>query len=354
MALRRFPGCKVWHYQCRIGGKSWCRSTGETNKRKAAEAARVLQRQARLLRTRGRGSSTLLPAIVAEVERVEMDVGAREAQRVSQALTNFFTFAGNVALDRISSAMVETFQRRRLESVSTSTINKELSYLLRLLRLRGYAVQRPPAKRRRETQVRNITADEARQFFAACPEPLRLMYAMMYYTGARMSEIVPSEKSDHIPLLKTEVDLEACRLNLRTGKGHKGKRREVRRLSFPEELREPLRRQIESTEEEFVFPPFPNGGHAFDHILRATGIAKRNAAGEVLRAHSFRHAYGTGMAERVSPFEVQKLLGHASLQTTQRYVHIQAPDVTAPITIEFETREKKACEVVDVPKADAS
>ncbi|HEU5317145.1 MAG TPA: tyrosine-type recombinase/integrase, partial [Chloroflexota bacterium] len=51
----------------------------------------------------------------------------------------------------------------------------------------------------------------------------------------------------------------------------------------------------------------------------------RAAAGMTRRAtpHSLRHTFATHKAEQgVSPFQLQRWLGHASLNTTQLYVHL--------------------------------
>ncbi|HEY4690284.1 MAG TPA: tyrosine-type recombinase/integrase, partial [Anaerolineae bacterium] len=57
--------------------------------------------------------------------------------------------------------------------------------------------------------------------------------------------------------------------------------------------------------------------------VRAAGIAKR------LSPHSMRHTYALGrLRAGASPVAVQKLLGHASLSTTQKYVdHLELADL---------------------------
>jgi site-specific recombinase XerD len=51
--------------------------------------------------------------------------------------------------------------------------------------------------------------------------------------------------------------------------------------------------------------------------LKAAGITKKASP------HTFRHTFGTYKAEKgVSPFQLKEWLGHASLNTTQIYVHM--------------------------------
>jgi integrase len=48
----------------------------------------------------------------------------------------------------------------------------------------------------------------------------------------------------------------------------------------------------------------------------------RQAGIEPVTFHQLRHTYASYLAERASPFEVQRALGHAHIDTTMRYVHL--------------------------------
>lgn len=78
-------------------------------------------------------------------------------------------------------------------------------------------------------------------------------------------------------------------------------------------------RQIEST---YAFPSMDTGerlvdvGYAWDKARTAAGL--RN-----VRLHDLRHSYASALVnEGRSIHEVQKLLGHANVATTQRYAHL--------------------------------
>jgi len=61
---------------------------------------------------------------------------------------------------------------------------------------------------------------------------------------------------------------------------------------------------------------------AFALDLRDAGIAYRDDAGEYADLHSLRHYFGTRLAESdLSIHEVQRLMRHGSIVTTQRYMH---------------------------------
>jgi integrase len=57
--------------------------------------------------------------------------------------------------------------------------------------------------------------------------------------------------------------------------------------------------------------------HAHDRALKASGLEPR------FRLYDLRHTYGTRAIEAgVNPLTLAKLMGHADLKTTQRYVHL--------------------------------
>jgi integrase len=41
----------------------------------------------------------------------------------------------------------------------------------------------------------------------------------------------------------------------------------------------------------------------------------------VIRFHDLRHSFGTIMASRLPPILLKEMMGHASITTTERYIH---------------------------------
>jgi site-specific recombinase XerD len=133
-------------------------------------------------------------------------------------------------------------------------------------------------------------------------------------TGVRISELCALRVED--------IDLDGHLLHVRSGKGMQDRAIELEKrgiLAVKSWLR--------------VRPEVPN-----DHLflsrygepLGERGVRKlvakfRQRAGITKRAtpHSLRHTFATYKAEKgVSPFQLQEWLGHASLNTTQIYVHL--------------------------------
>ena len=160
MGLIRKPGRKVWTFQCKVSGRTWSRSTGETDRARAEAKIPGLRRLAELYRKQPQNSLRLKKAIVREVDRIQIDVSEAEATRMAYALTNFFGFVGDVPLEKITSDILEQYQRRRLIKASLSTVNREVYGIMRLLKLNGFMIQKPQPKRGKRTKHRPFTDDE--------------------------------------------------------------------------------------------------------------------------------------------------------------------------------------------------
>ncbi|KPL08199.1 hypothetical protein AMJ85_08620, partial [candidate division BRC1 bacterium SM23_51] len=249
----------------------------------------------------------------------------------------------------------EQYQRKRLGEVSRGTTNKEIVYLLRLLRLNGFVVPKPFPKRGRATEQRAFTPDELQRFFKACPERLKPLYALMLATGARLAELVPSDQSTHVVLLKTEVDLAAKRIVIRSAKTRSNTPGKVRVLQIPEDLAPMLEKWMREVDGPHVFRPLPNSHRDFDCILRKAGIPKADELGRKVTAHSFRHTYATFMAEATghNPFVLKEILGHKRLSMTERYCHPTAASLPPPLKtigplLDGETHVMGPCKILEI------
>jgi integrase len=326
---------KIWHYQTKINGKSWSRSTGETDKRRAEPKAKEIAAIAALLKKRPDASRQLSGAIMAEVERLESDVSDGQAERVGYALGNVLTRIGDRSLDRITFDMIEDYQRQRLAEVSRSTVDKELAYLLRVLYRAGYNIPKPSPKAGTQKRVRPFTDEETARFFDACPDRWLTIYATLYATGARLGDIVPSYRSSHTALLKSEVDVKNRLITIRNSKRRAtddlddGRQRRI-----PDWLAPLLETQIQCTDGKYVFKPLANSARDFDVILKRAGIQKQDERGRVLLAHSFRHRWMTEVSRQIAnPLEMAAVAGHKKIQTTMGYTHHEAvavPDMPPP------------------------
>ena len=73
---------------------------------------------------------------------------------------------------------------------------------------------------------------------------------------------------------------------------------------------------------EFVFPN-PHTGVPYTCIHHAWDIARIKAGYPKLRIHDLRHSFASALVNKgVAIYDVQHLLGHQSIKTTQRYAHL--------------------------------
>lgn len=133
------------------------------------------------------------------------------------------------------------------------------------------------------------------------------------YLGLRVSEIVKLRVED--------VDLAEKTAFVREGKGKKD-----RFLPVPDGLVEPLREWVAGRIVGWLFPSPRNPDrhlttrsvqYLLDKLKATAGIVRR------CTPHVMRHSYATSLLRSGADIcEVQRLLGHSSIQTTSRYLHV--------------------------------
>jgi integrase len=297
------------------------------DKRAAMRHIPRLERIAEMLRGSHGSLPTLDQAAVAEYARIKADVSDSQAIRFKYAAKRFKQFVGNLTLDRITPELVEEYQRKRLQAAARATVDKEICLILRMLRNQGFEMRRPSAKRGKVTKLRPFTKDELDRFFQHCPDHLACLYATMLSTGARLTELMPSGRTERTGLLKEEVDLEQRFIKIRNAKGRINDEERFRKLRIPERLVPHLRNQMDTSPGAVVFPFEWNLRRTFERILKAANIPKRDDRGRVITAHSFRHTYSTLLLGKVDPFTHQAAMGHAKISTTAIYTHADTLDI---------------------------
>ena len=143
----------------------------------------------------------------------------------------------------------------------------------------------------------------------------RLVLMFLYYSGIRVNEIVNLKWQD--------IDFERGTIHLKTAKGEK-----ERVVFFHEKLKSFIE-YFNLRKNGIVF--ISNFGKKYDD--RTVQLIVRNAsrkAGVSKKAtpHTLRHSFATHLLEAGADIRhIQKLLGHASLQTTQIYTHVANKDI---------------------------
>lgn len=353
-AIKDFPGHlfkvgRFWHFQYYVRGRGlWKRSTKKSNYQQAIVEARRLYNHAQLLSASPESQPTFARALVREVARLEEHTGPRQAARVGVQLANFLAWAGDIALEKITTELLDRYQQKRIKQVKTkwflsadgskkrkpvdcgstvsaNTVGKEILSVVRLLTENGFQVRKPQPVKGPEKLGRPFTREELQRFFPACSRyrngAFTPVFLLLLATGARPAEVIPSsrEKSNHTALLKREVDLESETVTIRSAKVHGGRRGKVIRMKVMRPIIEAVLSVAKKTPGPHVFPSY-DLGHAFDDILALAQIPKIDELGEKLTSHSFRHTFGTMLAEKgANAFVVQNVLRHADPKQTARY-----------------------------------
>lgn len=159
-----------------------------------------------------------------------------------------------------------------------------------------------------------LTRAEVGRILAACKNPKhRMLLELTYGCGLRVSEIVALQVRD--------IDGERGLLRVVQGKGAKD-----RMVTLPDTLLDRLRSYwTHCRPGAWLFPT----SHAADSPIclstaqRVFTSAKRRAGIDKIGGiHSLRHAYATHQLENGLPVhELQHLLGHNDLRSTERYLH---------------------------------
>ncbi|MFP4147131.1 MAG: tyrosine-type recombinase/integrase [Halorhodospira sp.] len=160
---------------------------------------------------------------------------------------------------------------------------------------------------------RFLSPEEVRQLFAHLESKknpwLRHIIAMLVFTGARRGEVLQARWAD----------IEPERQVWRIPQPKATERRHVPLSDAVVRLLEELGTWRYS---EWLFPN-PRTGRPFGSIYTSWNRARRDAGLPEVRLHDLRHSFASYLVNQGhSLYEVQKLLGHTQIQTTQRYAHL--------------------------------
>jgi site-specific recombinase XerD len=152
----------------------------------------------------------------------------------------------------------------------------------------------------------------------------KLVLSLLYYTGIRKSEL--------LNLNWTDINLSKSFIIIRHGKGGKDRliplHKEVTRLldKYLDE-RLPLKTEALIIGEQGRRLCNSSFVYLLKMYLILSGLKKKGYS-----AHSFRHSFATHLIEAgVDLFKVQKLLGHASLDTTKIYINFNSSQMAKAV-----------------------
>ena len=187
--------------------------------------------------------------------------------------------------------------------------------------MNGYCPKLPFQKRPRKLPT-VLSIDEVTRFLSIVPDcKMRAVLVTAYAAGLRVFEVVALRVCD--------IDNKRMVLRIADGKGDK-----ERLVMLSPKLLELLRAywKAEHPRGEWLFPGRDSGQHI---SIRSVQLACQTACeaagiGKHITMHTLRHSFATHLLEAGTDLcTIKLLLGHRSLSTTARYLHVATSTVCA-------------------------
>ena len=227
--------------------------------------------------------------------------------------------------DLLGAEEIRSYQLHLIEKgVSWSQFNQAicaLRFLYRVTLKRTWALEQIPFPKQQKRLPVVLSTEEVTRFLQAVPNRKhRLVLRTIYATGLRVSEVT------HLRV----HDVDSARMLIRV---HQGKGRKDRQVMLSPVLLEELRRYWRfARPRHWLFPgEEPTQPLSISAVQRVCQKA-RQAAGlsKAASPHTLRHSFATHLLESGADLRlIQTLLGHGSVQTTERYTHVAVHRIAA-------------------------
>ncbi len=260
----------------------------------------------------------------------------REMDTIRARLNNLLPVFGTLALDTIDAEAIDGYiQARKAAGVENATINRDLSALRNMLRLAvrkwKWLRQEPYFEDLPEHGAREYELSEADQapLLEACSPELRDLILAAIYTGMRQGELIKLTWAQ-VNLTDRVIDFEP------TKRGRK------RLMPIGEPLYYILGRMRATRQSRGrgapVDPVFLRpGGAPWSKTTVERHFARAMRAAHIetpLVFHDLRHTIASRLIRKgANDLEVQRLLGHTSVQTTHGYIHTETEDLRRVVNL---------------------
>jgi integrase/recombinase XerD len=276
------------------------------------------------------------------------NLSQRTIKAVDWMLEKFFTYlesCGISAVDRITSQVVRDYQMSLYQRLNSRGRPNSIAYqnrmlsaaknFTRFLKENDYIVSDPGcsvdyAKEPKRLPRGVLTPTEARKIIHAPDVKTALGYRDRTILEVLYSSAIRKDELNNLTL--ADVDYHDGFLRIIEGKGRKDRIVPIGRIACRY-----LENYVKSVRAELITDPYNN--HLF-LTLRGKRFSK-NVVWELIKKytkkakikknvhpHTFRHSCATAMLKNKADIRtIQKLLGHASLDSTQVYTHLSITDL---------------------------
>lgn len=246
----------------------------------------------------------------------------RSCDRDELSLKHLIRILGDVKLNTITSKDIKSYQFKRInEGVANATINRELSCLKNLFneakRDRKFFGDNPVSlvKQLDENNEKDriLSHEEELLLLNECNDHLTPIVITALNTGMRKMEIL-SLKWENVDLDNKLITILATN----------SKSKRTKYIPVNSTLKsELLRQRLKTGFQDYVFPTPEGENYKKADSLKSFKRACERAGLQGVTFHTLRHTFGTrGVEATGNIVAVSKILGHADLKTTMRYVHV--------------------------------
>ncbi len=284
------------------------------------------------------------------LERTKNEMRPNTSRFYRISLASLKPWFGQKRLDEIRADEIERYKQSRLEQGRfPSTVNQNLACLRRVLLFAvkldlisttpfvAHKVRFLPENDRE----RVLSFEEERRYLAAATQPLLDVATLILEMGLRPGEDCSIRRGD------VHLYAETPFLHVPFGKTKNA----VRDVPLTERAREVLKRRAAEAEGEYIFPLRVGNGYDWSRPMNELHPAHARALREskitpAFRIYDLRHTYGTRAIEGgTDPLTLMRLMGHADLKTTSRYVHLSKRHLAeAQVKIERYRAEREIAE----------
>jgi site-specific recombinase XerD len=213
-------------------------------------------------------------------------------------------------------------EERKLSPASINTYNSGLRFLYEVTLEQNFNYKRIPRAKEPILLPNIMTVTEVQKLFEVIDDlRYKAIFLTVYGSGLRLREVRHLRISD--------VDSEQMRLFIYQSKGKKDRFAVLSQTSLTA-LREYWKAYRPNHPEGYLFLNRTGSDCISDRAIQDAFAKYRDCAKLNCRAtvHTLRHSYATHLLESgVSIFYIRQLLGHKTIGSTTRYLHVATTDI---------------------------